>query len=292
MIKIIDTYAQIVDLFDSNGFCFTKWESYMNSIYDGSAHLFQGEAEAYILSGKYTFEKDFLPVLNAVSGNPCLDILHQSFLAATVNLNQRIIKEFGRELDVDVVLYMGLCNAAGRVDTINGRHTVLLGVEKIIELGWHGLDSMYSLIYHELGHIYHAQYGRLKLDEDTSEINFIWQMFTEGIAMYFEQRLVGDLNYFHQGGADWKQWCDDHFIQILRDFDKDLTTMSQFDQRYFGDWADFHGHGDVGYYLGTRFVHQLLKNTTFDELIKLHVEKVCELYKKFVLLYGEGEHEK
>lgn len=281
MIKIIDTYGEIASLFDKNVFNSTKWEVYMNSIYPDSANIFKNEVNAYLASGKYTFERDFLPILNAVSNNPNLDVLHRSFLTATNDIDQKIVRKFGQGLDADIVLYLGLCNAAERVTSINGRKTILLGTEKILELGWQGLNSMYSLIYHELGHIYHAQYGYLEQHSEDSKVNFVWQLFEEGIAMYFEQMLLGDLNFFHQG-IEWAQWCSSHFTQILMDFDNNLPTITRFNQRYFGDWADYYGHGDVGYFLGTKFVHWLLKTHGFEELICLDIGRVYHLYHNFI----------
>lgn len=57
--------------------------------------------------------------------------------------------------------------------------------------------------------------------------------------------------------------------------------MSRYNQRYFGDWCDYHGHGDVGYYLGTRFVRTLLDSVSFDELIGFDIDFVYEQYLKF-----------
>lgn len=167
-------------------------------------HIFFPMRSTNISSGKYTFEKDFLPIINSVYLNPSLSKLHDSFLQVTDGLNKCIISNFGREIDVDIVLYPGLCNAAGWVKKINGRDTVLLGVEKIIELNWFDLKSMCGLIYHELGHIYHAQHGVLYRKSGDNRKNFIWQLFMEGIAMHFEQVCVGDLEFYHQDTNGWK----------------------------------------------------------------------------------------
>ena len=115
---------------------------------------------------------------------------------------------FGHELEIDIVLYVGLCNGAGWVTNINGRDVILLGIEKILELNWYDEDSMRGLIYHELGHVYQMQYGVLEQESFDHRKNFVWQLFVEGIAMYFEQVLVGDKNYFHQDAEGWKQWCE------------------------------------------------------------------------------------
>ena len=100
--------------------------------------------------------------------------------------------------------------------------------------------------------------------------------------MYFEQTLVGDPDFFHQDTNEWKSWCDEHFEQILHDFHQDLTTMTRFTQRYFGDWCDYHGHGDTGYYLGSRFIHFLRKSHSFHDLINLEISQIYHLYLKFV----------
>lgn len=282
MIRIIDTFDQVEGLFDNSTFDLDKWGTYINSIYKNCAHLFKDDIAQYTNSDKYTFEKDFRPVIEAVCRNPKLEILHQSFLTVTDGLNQKVLEKFGRELDIDVVLYLGLGSSAGWVTNINGIDTVLLGIEKILELNWHTVDALYGLIYHELGHTYQAQFGILEQYSDDNKKNFVWQLFTEGIAMYFEQALVGDFNYFHGDMNGWKPWCDDHFTQILADFDLDSLTMTRMDQRYFGDWSDYHGRSDVGYYLGSRFVQYLAAAHKFDDLIRLNTNAIYDLYTDFV----------
>lgn len=134
MIKIIDTYPQLDSLFENHIFRMEKWEVYINSIYEGSAEIFQTDMKECLMGGAYTYEKDFLPVINAVMQNPKRNILHNSFLTVTDQLNDKIIDRFGAALDVDIVLYLGLCNGAGWATTVNGRDVVLLGAEKILEL--------------------------------------------------------------------------------------------------------------------------------------------------------------
>lgn len=291
MIRIIDTCHQINQLFDHSVFNYSRWEAYINSVYDHSAHIFKEEMDGYIQSGQYTFERDFLPVLNAVYENPKLDILHNSFIEVTGHLSERVTDLFGKEPDIDIVLYLGLCNAAGWVTNINHNDTILLGVEKIIELDWTDVNSMYGLICHELGHAYHGQYGVLKQEAADDRQKYIWQLFTEGAAMYFEQALAGDFSYYHQDVNGWADWCGEHFRQILEDFDRDISGMKRYEQRYFGDWCDYYGHSDVGYYLGSRFVQHCMEKYEFDELICLPLDAVCELYMDFVRRYGAVPYE-
>lgn len=282
MIRIIDTYAQIGALFDDGTFNIEKWELYINSVYDQSANIFKDDLKECIDSGNYIYEKDILPLLNAVYENSQSETVHASFCKVTDGLNQKIMCRFGCELDVDIVLYVGLCNAAGWVTRVNGRNVILLGIEKILELNWCDISSMYGLIYHELGHVYHKQYGMLRQRNTNSGQNFVWQLFTEGIAMHFEQVLVNNSNYYHQDKNGWLEWCDNHFLQILEDFYHDLPTMTKANQKYFGDWVSYHGKGDVGYYLGAKFVQQLCGKYDFKQLINMTIDDIYQEFLFFV----------
>jgi len=289
MITIIDTYLQMDALFENNVFSRDIWVSYINSIYDNSANIFFNDLKKCMDNGNYAYEKDILPIINAVHRHPALEELHASFCKVTANLNAKVAEYFGHELDIDIVLYIGLCNGAGWVTTINNRNVILLGIEKILELNWYDEHSMRGLIYHELGHVYHKQYGAFDQQSDSSSRKFVWKLFTEGIAMYFEQALVNDFNYYHQDTDGWLEWCDNHYQQILADFYSDLPTMTSANQRYFGDWVSYFGHGDVGYYLGTKFVHKLLREYEFEQLIKLRIDDIYREYLSFTggdKLYG------
>lgn len=281
MVKIIDTYSQIETLFDNGNFNIEKWEIYINSIYDKSASIFKDDLKDCLDNGNYVYEKDILPILNAVLGNSKLQTLHSSFCKITDGLNKRILDRFGCELNIDIVLYMGLCNAAGWTTTINGRDVVLLGIEKILELNWCDVASMYGLVYHELGHIYHKQYGMFHQRSDNNCKNFVWQLFTEGIAMYFEQVLVNNFDYYHQNKNGWLEWCNNHYEQILADFNSDLPMMTKSNQNYFGDWVRYHGKSDVGYYLGTKFVQRLCGKYAIEQLITMNIDNIYQEYLVF-----------
>lgn len=287
MIHIIDTYSKISTLFENGAFDLAKWEVYMNSIYEGSSDMIQNDMQECLDGVEYTYEKSVLPVLQTVYEHPSLEMLHTSFLTVTDNLNEKIRECFGRELNFDIVLYLGLCNAAGWVTNVGGMDTILLGVEKILELGWQDVDSMYGLIYHELGHAYHKQYGAFHQSVEDNKKRFVWQLFTEGIAMYFEQMLVGDPTYFHQDRDGWKDWCEAQFGQIVTDFHQELPAMTRHTQRYFGDWVSYHGRGDVGYFLGTKFVHRLREKYEFEQLINMKIDEVYEEYLAFVEANGK-----
>lgn len=281
--RIIDTYPAMLAAYEGTVFQFERWKSYIEAALPGASSLFISDLKQCLETGKVSWEKDYLPVLNAVAlQEEPRERAHDSFCRVTENLERSLYAKFGKGLDVDIVFCLGLCSGAGWVTEHQGGTAVFLGIEKIMELNWCGTDDMYGLIYHELGHVYQGQYGILERTFHNDSDSFLWQLFTEGIAMYFEQVLVGNPDYYHQDKDGWKMWCDGHFEEIKADFDRDLETMTFADQRYFGDWVEYHGHGDVGYYLGCRFVRHILSMYGFDEIIRFDMDTVSQLYKRFI----------
>lgn len=280
--NIINTSTDFLSVFDAGCFNIDKWSAYMDAWIPGAKELCLRNMQDYIKAG-YSWQDVFLPVLNLVT----TDFLKRekavkSFQEITNHLDARIEEIFGRPVDADIVLYIGLCNGAGWVTKVNGKTTVLLGIEKIIELDWCDTDSMTGLIVHETGHVFHSQYGSFKYDTHSTPEKFLWQLYTEGVAMVFEQEVIGNTAYFHQDKDGWKKWCDQHTEHIKRSFLHDLNTMTQENQRYFGDWVSFEGYKDVGYYLGTLFIRHLLQLDCFDNIIKYSIQEVKNGYDKFM----------
>lgn len=281
--KLTDTFSQIPALFENGSFSMDKWKSYAQNIHPDLAKLCTDDMNETLATGQVSWEEHYLPVLNAVCENDKLrGLAHESFLSATTCLEKKIIERFGRSPDVEIILYLGLCCGAGWVTELGGKTVILLGLEKIVELNWCNLESMYGLIYHELGHVYQAQYGVLERKLPEGRQSFLWQLFTEGVAMVFEQEIVGDPDSYHQYDVEWKNWCDAHLDQIKRDFTADLPTMTFSTQRWFGDWMKYENRGDVGYYLGCRFVRFILEKYAFDEILSFEIEQVEELYEQFI----------
>lgn len=283
--NIIDATKGMLSAFDMQQFDIEMWKTYMNSSLPQAKEMCIQDMEDCISAAGLSWERDYLPVLNAVPHNIIkLDEITQSFYKITENLAEKIFEKFSKFLDVDIILYLGLCNGAGWVTTINGKATVLLGIEKIIELNWCGIDPMNGLILHELGRVYQAQYGILHRELESAKDQFLWQLFTEGIAMVFEQEIVGNPEYYHQATAKWKTWCSQNVRFISRSFTDDLDTMTRENQRYFGDWTCFNGYCDVGYYLGACFVRFLLESDCFDNLISYDIDEVRSGFGMFLNL--------
>ena len=280
--KVIDTSAEMLSCYEAGEFDIEKWKTYIDGSVPGAKDLCMKDMQDCINAG-FRWEKNFLPVLEMVVCNEdkrkqTIHVFHE----ITDRLDERIVKKFSRSVDVDVFLYLGLCNGAGWVTTIANRTVVLLGIEKIIELGWYDHTKMVGLIVHELGHVYHKQYGIWNTENYSMPEQFLWQLFTEGIAMVFEQEIVEDPDFYQQDTNGWKEWCNRNVEHIKNSFYRDLYTMTRENQRYFGDWVRFEGRGDIGYYLGTQFVRFLLQKDSFDQLIQYDMEKVRTGFNRFV----------
>ncbi len=279
--NIVDSSGEMLSAFRSGQFDIEKWKSYMDASVPGAKELCLKDMRETVSAG-CSWQDDFLPVLNAAAQDTDKrGRAIASFRRVTEGLEERIRRRFHKDLDVDLILYLGLCSGAGWVTDINGRPAVLLGIEKIMELNWCDTDAMTGLIIHELGHVYQAQYGVLRRELDSPQESFLWQLFTEGIAMVFEQETLGDPGYFHQDIHGWKSWCDEHAESIRRSFCRDLGSMTRENQRYFGDWVSYEGHGDTGYYLGARFVRFLLNSDSFDRIICYDIREVKAGFDRF-----------
>ena len=282
MITVTDTLDHLEGLYPQGKFSMACWEQYARDCFGAGSSIFRDDMEAELASGSYSYEENYLPVLQGVYGDPRVEPVRRTFSQITQGLHDRVQERFGKELEVDLVLYLGLCNGAGWVTSMNGREAVLLGIEKILELDWTSQRDLQGLVYHELGHLYHIQHGTFQRELPEGPHSFLWQLFSEGVAMCFEQLLIGDWDFFQQDKNGWKSWCQEHFLEILEDFDRDLPRMNRGNQRYFGDWVDYRGHGDVGYYLGACWIRSLLERWTFDEVIHFSLESLCGQYGEYV----------
>ncbi len=280
--RIIDTMGEMLSAFNSGRFRLEEWEAYIDAAVPDAKELCLDDVNECLAAG-FSWENDFLPVLEAVgTDEEKRKAAIRTFHAVVDGLDETIVKRFGRTVDADLVLYLGLCSGAGWVTEVRGRRTVLFGIEKIMELGWHTPAAMTGLVLHELGHVYHGQYGSLDREPEALPDQLLWQLYTEGVAMVFEQEAAGDPEAFHQYDGGWKRWCDEHAEHLKQSFYQDLSSMTRENQRYFGDWVRFEGRGDTGYYLGARFVRFLLRSEDFDEIIRYGPDEVKDGFQRFL----------
>ena len=279
MIKTKETLSLLDKYGLDKSFVLTDWQRYIDDIIPGISSYMIDD-----ISG-YDFSKDCLPIINeAINKKDIYQTIIDNFNNVTKGLDQSFIALFDKTIDVDIILYLGLCNGAGWALKYNDKQLVLLGIEKIIELKWYDKDKLKALIYHELGHIFQDTYGA---DTDKTfvayEDNMYWSLYTEGVAMYIEQALIKDHDYYHQDINGYKRYLSTNIDKLIKDFMADAKIG---DDRYFGDWRDYHGFGDAGYYLGARFINHLMIDHDLDDIIDLDIKEVKTLFGEFTSEYS------
>lgn len=278
--KIIDTYSNIFKSYENNVFNKALWDNYAISAFDGLKEKIEKD-----FSRLTDYKDKIYKILNDVPRNiKSAEIAHQSFINATKNLSDKIQNKFNVDLNVTVILYLGLGNAAGWATTIKNQKVVLIGLEKIIELGWYNESDIQDLIYHELGHIYHSLFEHKELFMNKKK-QAVQQLYREGIAMVFEQTLCDDISRYHQNVDDWLNWCIDNDKLIKAEYLKKIQNKENV-QNFFGDWCGFMGHSDVGYYLGTAFVRFLIKDYSLQEIASM---KLSALLKHFYIFADNNQ---
>ncbi len=273
--KIIDTYSDIFNVYENGVFNKTLWDNYVFSVFDGLKAKVEQD-----FSRLTDYKDKIFEILNNLQKNiESAKTAHQSFINTTKNLSDKIKNEFNVDLDVTIILYLGLCNGAGWATTINGQRVILIGLEKVVELGWCSEDDMKALIYHELGHIYHSLFEHKELLMNKRK-QAVQQLYREGIAMVFEQTLYDDINRYHQNINGWLDWCIDNDKLIKTEYLKRIKNKESV-QDFFGDWCSFMEHSDVGYYLGTAFIRFLMNDYSLQEIASIKLNTVLEHFYKF-----------
>lgn len=261
--QVRNSISTVRNIFCGKAFDLEIWREYASSISPSLALQCENDSK------KYNFQREVLPVINAALENEeKLLITNNSFEAVAKDLSEKITRLFDREIELEIILYLGLCNAAGWASVLDGRDVILLGVEKIIELDWCSRKDMQALIFHEIGHIWHKTYGSLYFSYDSQSERSVLQLYQEGVAMVCEQILCGDHTYYHQDRSGWLDWCKQNEMSIKKEY-LDRLENSRSTQDFFGDWCSYEGHSDVGYYLGCQYIKYLQKKYSMIEIADL-----------------------
>lgn len=271
--KVINTCNKIKSVF-ADGFDISVWRNYAEEISKELPSKCEKDAK------EYDFNKSVLPVLEAALNEEKLDFVSISFQNVIDTLNDNLSKLFDTEPDINIILYLGLCNGAGWATTLDGKNTVLLGIEKIIELDWGDETNMRALILHEIGHLWHKLNGNLHIPEYTKRRKGIAQLYCEGVAMVCEHILCGDDEFYHQDKDGWLDWCYKNENQIKREYLSRLDKKESV-QDFFGDWCSWGGHSDVGYFLGCRFVRHLMKSYSLKEIANMKYRALNKAFTEF-----------
>lgn len=272
MIRIIDTYSEIQNFFQTESFDLDQYKIYASSVSQSLWDLVREDTK------DYDIEKEILPVMQYLLEHKELaDEAHTSFIKATDLFAKKYLLH--DKIDITVIFYMGLCSGAGWATKLDKNPVILLGIEKIVELNWIDEISMIGLIYHELGHAWHFQ-NRITEDTfHTPKQKALWKLYSEGMAMYFEHLLMSDSEFYHQDKNGWLDWCCENKQRIAREYLRRMENGESC-QDFFGDWCDFEGYSDVGYFLGCEVIHSISENHTTEELINLNLDMFENYLKK------------
>lgn len=271
--KIINTCNKIKTTF-KKGFNIELWREYAGEISKELPSKCENDAK------NYDFNKDVLSVIELSLNEEKIDLVSKNFQRVIDTLNENLTKLFKEEPDIDIILYLGLCNGAGWATTLNGKNTVLLGVEKIIELNWCDETNMRALILHEIGHLWHKLNGNFDIPDFTKRRKAIVQLYCEGIAMVCEQILCGDDEFYHQNKDGWLNWCYKNEYEIKKEYLRRLDNKESV-QDFFGDWCSYKEHSDVGYFIGCRFIRYLMKKNTLEEIANMKYKTLNKSFTEF-----------
>ncbi len=271
--KIINTCDRIKSVF-ADGFSIDLWRKYAKEISEALPSKCENDAK------EYDFNKSVLPVIEAALCEDKLDFVSRSFQLVIDTLNDNLSELFDTEPDINIILYLGLCNGAGWATTLEGKNTVLLGVEKIIELNWGDETNMRALILHEIGHLWHKLNGNTNIREFTKRRKGVAQLYCEGVAMVCEHILCGNSEFYHQDKNGWLCWCYKNENEIKREYLRRLDKKISI-QDFFGDWCSYNGRSDVGYFLGCRFVRYLMKTYSLKEIANMKYRALNKAFTEF-----------
>lgn len=101
MIRCVDTFSEIPTIYPNGVFDLARWRAYAQNHFGENISLFEDDMNECLATGSYTFERDYLPVLQAVWQHPWLEEMHQSFLVVVKGLSERLAQKFGNDLDVE-----------------------------------------------------------------------------------------------------------------------------------------------------------------------------------------------
>lgn len=275
MLNFVDTFSDMKLYFPSGHFSLPEWKKYAANISEELPDKIQDDIS------DYHFDEDVLSVVQNVYANwDKLELAHSSFQSAATKISQQLSQKFRTDLDVSAIFYLGLCSGAGWATTLEGKPVVLLGVEKILELKWYSPDQMFALIAHEIGHIWHQAMGGAFGKANTIDEKAVFQLFSEGVAIWFEQCLYGQDDFFLENHDGWLDWCRAHHTEIKQEYWRRIQQKESV-QDFFGDWMRYQGHSDVGYYLGNQFVRWLLDKHSVLETVCLSISKLKQEYQIF-----------
>lgn len=275
MIKIIDTFKDYKEVFEHNLDISTQekislWEELYSSKYPEVINKLKDDIKSdgynwVDIARENSFNKtkeDFSKMVEA----------YENIKNVMEDVNNNVKEAFNLDLDINIVLYAGLCHSAGWVDEYEGKRAILYGIDQIANLNWQDRNKLKNLIAHELCHIIHFEIrDRYNLIDDykTNYEYGIWRLYIEGFAQFYRNKLTP---LFEERGESWVKACDEQKEELKKLYIEALNDNDKGTNDFFGDWWQVMGISDVGYYLGQEFVKELSEKLSLKEVITIRFE--------------------
>jgi len=177
-------------------------------------------------------------------------------------------EKLGLDLNIILVVYVGIGCGAGWATRYNGKPAILLGLENIAEEKWHTRYKLRGLISHEIGHLAHMYWSDEPESFGRNEEDPLFQLYSEGFAQKCEQLVTGKATWHIAPNQEWFSWCKQNRRWLAREFLERLKANIPV-KDFFGSWFDIHGIRQTGYFLGNAFISELEKTYSLREIASL-----------------------
>jgi predicted SprT family Zn-dependent metalloprotease len=197
-------------------------------------------------------------------------------------INKKILNFFpGEKLEVQVIVYHGLGNSAGWATTYQNINTILLGIEKIVELKWNSRMKLEDLISHEYAHLIHSSIvGSLEKYTDFYK-KMVYRVYTEGFATFCENMMNGrELSM-----PSWYQTCIRMETKLKKEFLYRLENKQENCLDFFGDWYKVYDIAEAGYFLGLRLITILNQTYSISEIMELDFDVIDRYFLEYMSNY-------
>ncbi|MCF2141731.1 MAG: hypothetical protein K9W44_16890 [Candidatus Lokiarchaeota archaeon] len=189
----------------------------------------------------------------------------------------KAVQKMQFSFDVNFVLYVGIGCGAGWATKFNKKRAVLMGLENIIDCGWHSNETLAGLIAHELGHLVHQEWrDQVNLPNKVQGDDAFWNLYEEGFAMRAEHKIMNSESFHEaEGKENWISWCYSHRNWLAKEYLRSLRNDEKI-RRFFGSWFEVQGYKQTGYFLG----HEILKEweiqdkLSFKEIALLPLDEI------------------
>ena len=223
-------------------------------------------------------------VFNRVAEDFCFMIeAHENLLKVLKDIEERVIKVFHVEIDINIVLYSSLGHAAGWVDEYEGKRAIIFGIDKIAELRWQTTDQLDSLVCHELSHVVHYYIRNEvipKLAEENKYNNGIWNIYEEGFAQFFQHKL--SYAKVDSRGEGWISICNENKDKLKKLYLEALKNDERGTNDFFGDWFQVLGISDAGYFLGAELIKGLSEKYDLKHIACMKKEDIEKVVLDFL----------